>query len=258
MLEHLHPNIEGCFTMADAFYETMRSHRFITDTWNSSQLNTGVNYRKSWGYTPLDSVYADLRVRILKGGWPFQPKSATNTALLSFRQKTKVDSVALKVWQQKSYTLERAHFDLAVYYESQNDLRRAFNEYNALVCLTPYNVSPYIKAAEVLIKAGRLNQAFPILHQSLLLENTAYAQKWIGQILLNRNNINEALPFLERAYKMGQKDPQLLYNLSGAYAMSSQFDKARIRLDELYQINPNFPDAEYLRQQLDRIRAQNK
>jgi tetratricopeptide (TPR) repeat protein len=257
MLEHLHPNIDGYFIMADAFYETMRGSGFISDEWDSSQVTRRSSYRKTWGYTPLDSVYAGLRVRILKGGWPFQPKSSPNMALLSFRQKTKVDSLAVRMWQDRSYNLERAHFDLAVYYESKNDLRRAFDEYNALVCLTPYNVSPYIKAAEILIKAGRLNQAFPILNQSLQLESTMYAQKWIGQILLNRNNINEALPYLERAYNLDKRDPQLLYNLSGAYAMSSEFEKARARLNELEKINPNFPDAEHLRQQLDRILGKN-
>jgi tetratricopeptide (TPR) repeat protein len=258
MLEHLHPNSDGYFIMADAFFNTMRDQKMIDADWDSTRIPDFSSFKKTWGYTSLDSVYAALRIQILKGGWPFQPKSAPNKALLAFRRKNIVDSIAVRIIQDKLYNLEHAHVDLAVYYVDRNIYPQAFAEYNALVCLTPYNVSPYIKAAEVLIKAGKLNQAFPILNQSLQLENTVFAQKWMGQILLNQNRIDDAIPYLERAYQADHKDPQLLFNLSGAYALSSEFEKARKLLYDLEKIDPDFPNADNLEDQLDRILGHQK
>jgi lysophospholipase L1-like esterase len=65
MLEHLHPNAEGYFVMADGFFEAMRSHGFIATRWDSSAIKPAAYYRSTWGFTSLDSAYAALRIRIL-------------------------------------------------------------------------------------------------------------------------------------------------------------------------------------------------
>jgi hypothetical protein len=45
----------------------------------------------------------------------------------------------------------------------------------------------------------------------------------------------------------------LLYNLSGAYVLDGQYKKAAETLDKLMAIQPNFPDADILKNRLDRI-----
>jgi tetratricopeptide (TPR) repeat protein len=250
MLEHLHPNIDGYFLMAEAFYETMRRNGFITDKWPERNFQI---FRKKWGYTELDSLYGNLRIRILKGGWPFEPKEAPNKALLNYIPISKADSLAVKVWMEDDFNLERAHFEMAKYYETQRYYLQAFHEYRALICLTPYNASPYLNAADMLIKIGRLEEALPILLKSLPLENTHFANKWVGQILLQQSRVKESIGYLEEALKLNARDPQLLYNLSGAYALDGQYKKATGTLDKLMAIQPNFPDADILKNQLDQL-----
>ena len=80
-----------------------------------------------------------------------------------------------------------------------------------------------------------------------------FANKWIGQILLQDNQVKEAIPYLEKAYSLSNNDPQLLYNLSGAYALNSQYSKAKSILNILYEVNPRFPEADLLKKQLDQI-----
>ena len=80
-----------------------------------------------------------------------------------------------------------------------------------------------------------------------------FANKWIGQILLNDGKIKEAIPYLENAYNISKNDPQLLYNLSGAYALNSQYREAKTILNILYEVNPRFPGADLLKNQLDKI-----
>lgn len=253
ILEHLHPNINGYFLLADAFFNAMRANNFISDTWRTEKMPSMPDYKKSWGYTELDSLYGDLRIRILKGGWPFQPKSAPNRALINYHPTTKAESLAVEIWVDKKFTLERAHVEMAVFYENRKEYLNTFKEFNALICLTPYNISPYLEAAKVLVEARKLDRVLPILYKSLKIEETAYANKWIGQILLDDGLIKESLPYLKRAYEMNSTDPQVLYNLSGGYALNAQYDKAQETLNKLYSIDPNFPDAAILKKQLDQI-----
>ena len=74
MLEHLHPNIDGYFLMADAFYNIMRQKKLISDKWDERYIKSSSYYRDHWGFTTLDSVYASLTILQLKGGWPFKKK----------------------------------------------------------------------------------------------------------------------------------------------------------------------------------------
>jgi len=252
MLEHLHPNIDGYFLMAEAFFETLHQHRLISGQWDSLKIKSADYYRSHWGYTDLDSLFGNLRIQVLRGGWPFQPRTAPNKALTDYQPQSRADSLAVKVWEDNNYTLERAHVDLAEYYERKNDFWRAFREYLALIHFTPFNISPYLRAADARIKVQDLSGALPLLQESLTIEETVFAHKWIGQIFLTQNRPKDALFHLEKAYQNSPSDLQLLYNLSGAYALDSQFKKSRAMLDRLLSLAPNFPDADILQAQLEK------
>ncbi|MCB0275376.1 MAG: tetratricopeptide repeat protein [Calditrichaeota bacterium] len=253
MLEHLHPNISGYFLMAEAFFQSMREQSMISPNWPVGRLSNSADYQRNWGKTAVDSLYGDLRIRILKGGWPFKPKSEPNRALLDYRPTTLAESLAVRVWQDDTFNLERAHVELANHYEKKRDYDAAFEEYKALMALTPYNSSPFLRGADMLIKGQRFNQALPVLRESLKREESAFANKWIGTILLNNNRIQQSLPFLEKAVKMAGDDPQLLYNLSGAYALDQQFEKALETLNLLFRVDPNFPEAALLKRQVEQV-----
>ncbi len=255
-IEHLHPNIDGYFLMANAFFQSMRKNKMISSKWLDYKISPASYYRNAWGFTPLDSLYGDLRIKILKGGWPFKPKSAPNRAILNYIPVTKPESLAVKVWDELNFSLERGHVELAQYYQKQKNYKLAYEEYRALICLTPLNVSPYLKAADMLIKGGNFRSAFSLLKKSQSLEETFYANKWIGQILLNYNEVKQSLPYLEKAYKQDPADPQILYMLSGAYALNAQYKSAKEILNKLYKIAPDFRDPMNLRQQLSRITKQ--
>lgn len=251
-LEQLHPNIDGYFKMAEAFFESMRNNRMISPHWRDT-ISPASYYRATWGFTPLDSLYGDLRIRILQGGWPFKPKSAPNRAIIDYVPVSKAESLAVKVWSQPDYTLAHGHIEMAEYYEKIKRYDLAYAEYRALICLTPLNVSPYLRAADMLIKGGNLRSAFIVLKKSLTLAESFFANKWIGQILLSFNDVEQSIPYLEKAHAEAPGDPQLLYSLSGAFALTAQYQKAKAKLDELYRIAPGFQDPFNLKGQLDRL-----
>jgi tetratricopeptide (TPR) repeat protein len=253
MLEHLHPNADGYFLMAEAFFDEMYRQRFVEAVWDSSRIKPASYYRENWGYTELDAAYADIRIRILKGNWPFKPKWAVNRALLDYHPGTRAESLAVSIWSDKDKSLEQSHVELAEYYEKKRRYEKAFEEYRALIHLTPFNVSPYLRAAKMLIERKQFDRALPFLHASLKYEDTAYANKWLGQIYLEAGQVKEALPFLEKATKKAPKDPQLIYNLSGAYALNHQYNEAKATLKRLEELRPNFPGAADLKRQLEKL-----
>lgn len=253
MLEHLHPNIEGYFLISDAFFHAMEENGFISAVWDKERIKSNSNYREHWGFTDLDSLYGDFRIRLIKGGWPFKPKSVINRTLLDYHPSTKAESLVVKMASDRRYLLDNAHLELGDYFMKRKEYLRAYKEFNALICLKPFGISCYLEAAKALIEANEFDRVLSILYKSLEIGQTVYANKWIGQILLNDGFAEKSLPYLKKAYQMNSADTQVLYNLSGAYALNAQYLKAKETLDELWVINPNFPDAAILKRQLDHI-----
>ena len=239
IVDHLHPNIPGYFLMADAFFQTMRENNFITDNWDSTRIKPASFYLNNWVLTGLDSAYADLNIKYLKGGWPFKPKTSPNHSLNYFNPTTKAESWALKILQDESVSLESAHLELAKYYVKQKNYGRAFREYRSLIYIIPFDIELYKPAAESLFKLNRFSYALPLLYQSLKVKETAFANKWIGQILLEEGKQKEALPYLEKLYNMKSDDPQLLWYLYRVYLLNSQREKAQQTLNKLRMIMPN-------------------
>ncbi|MEJ5351962.1 MAG: SGNH/GDSL hydrolase family protein [Melioribacteraceae bacterium] len=215
MLEHLHPNIDGYFLIAKAFYNTLKSNNFIDTFWND------INFaqEKNFGFTKLDSVYADLSVKRLKNGWPFAPKNKLNNFFDEFIPSNILEELSIKILKDPEYSIETAHLDLGKYYEQKNQLDEALNEYYALICSIPQEVEFQINAAAVLIKMKKYDLAFDLLKNSLSYKKTSFAYKWLGQIELLRNKYPQAINYLKNAY---MNDSQVIFNLSRAYYYNNQ------------------------------------
>lgn len=239
IVDHLHPNIDGYFLMAEAFLQGMRKKHLFSDEWDSTRIKPSSYYHNNWVLTGLDSAYADLNIRYLKNGWPFKPKSQHNQALENYRPATKAESMALKILQDETVSLESAHLELAKYYVKQKQYEKAFREYSALIYIIPFDISLYQPAAMLLFKLNRFERALPLLYQSLKVKETAFADKWIGQILLRDGDHKQALPYLEKSYKIKSDDPQLLWYLSRAYLSNGQSGKSDEILIKLKKIIPD-------------------
>ena len=238
IVDHLHPNIDGYFLMADAFFQEMRKSNLISDAWDFTRIKPASYYHNHWALTELDSVYANLNIRSLKGGWPFKPKSLPNHSLNDYQPKTMVQSLALKILQDESVSLESAHLDLAKYYVKNKQYEQAFREYRALIYLIPFDINLYQPAIMSLFRMNQFERALPLLFQSLKVKETAFATKWVGQILLKKGKTREALAYLEKSYNIKDNDPQLLWYLFRAYTLNGQPQKAAKRLNELKRITP--------------------
>jgi tetratricopeptide (TPR) repeat protein len=238
MIDHLHPNINGCFLMADAFYQSMRRQGFITSAWPQAYIKPSAYYREMWPITAVDSIYVDLLIRHLKSGWPFKTKNSKNTVLQDFIPLTFVDSlVQLVIYDELN--LAQAHQQMAKYYRERNNLAKAEEEYKALFQIINADEMSYINRAEILIAHHAHDKALQLLYTSIESHETAMALKRIGQIHLDMGRTDEAVPYLQRAYALSPYDSHLVYLLAKSYAVTGQRKAALETVRALKSIDPS-------------------
>ncbi len=225
ILEHLHPNVDGHFLMADGFYQTIRAEGYISSKWDSNLIQPIENYKKDWGMTALDTVHGNLSIRWLKGGWPFQPKELHNTSLETYKPRNKIDSVALKVLVNRKTGIEVGHLDMAKYYQKHKEYENAYREYRALIYTIPHEVMFYEGTAQMLFKLNRDEEAISILEESLIIRKNDFAIKHLARLYLQQGDVNKSLFYLAKAETELTKDKEYLNILAHAYIASGQLDK---------------------------------
>ena len=226
MVDHLHPNIDGYFLMAEAFFQTLQQHRFIADSWDSTRIKPIEYYKQHWGITRLDTTCAELNIMYLKGGWPFKPKGTVNQTLSQVKLNTKVDSLAFHILTNDQFSIETGHYQLAQYYEKMGVVEDSYNEYNALCHSIPWETLFLDGAARTLMRLKRGDEAQPFLYKSLEVRESVFANKWLGKILVDQKKYAEAIPYLEKADGGRGKDVQVLLSLRTAYKNSDREEMA--------------------------------
>ncbi len=72
----------------------------------------------------------------------------------------------------------------------------------------------------------QFERALPYLNQYYALRPDAFSSKWLGIIQLSIGKVKEAVKYLEASRKFDNTDPQVHYNLAGAYALNKEYQKA--------------------------------
>lgn len=240
MTEHLHPNPEGYFRIADAFYDALQAQHAV-GAWTGPVDEAAA--RAEVLLTPVDSLVGIYRVRHLMNSWPFQPPGVVVPDTI--HAASPVEEIARDLYLERIHWRE-ANDRLVRYYEEQGDYHRALQATLAHVQEYPFVPGPYLAAGNLLVKQRRYDEALVYFEASNDLEESAPAQRMIGSILLQRGNRAEAIPRLERAVALAPEDATALYNLAGAYALDRQLDRARTTAQRLLQLRPDHADGRRL------------
>jgi len=242
MVEHLHPNIDGYFLMADAFFQEMKANHLIADNWNNDRIKPSSYYRRNWGFTALDSLFADQRIRKLKASWPFTPNSLDNQWRDTYIPKSFIDSVA---FNNSSY-YESKHIFLAEYFSSIGKDSLAFNEYLSLIKTHPYLFQLYIDAIPYLISQTKYLQALELLSSAPNISDlysyyytSGTLNQKIGKSRSAIQEFNQAIAFTSE-----RKDKEkALIALFRIYKLTDDHVNAQKTLSLIKGINPNYvPD----------------
>lgn len=234
--EHLHPNIDGYFLIADAFYSAIIDKQLIGKL-NPQNFKSTEYYRSNWGFTELDSLTAVLSVNKIKAGWPFKPEGEANNFITDYKPKGIVDSLAYQSVRYTDITPESAHRFLAKVYIAQNAPEKAVREYMANLRIQPYNIDNYIDAGNLLFQTGQYDKALEILLQALKINRDTYILSLIGETYLSNKDFTKAITYLEEVVKSDpdynkKKMIKLLYE---AYNQGGETTKA----NDLFSKNKN-------------------
>jgi lysophospholipase L1-like esterase len=271
MLEHLHPNAKGYFLMGASFAQAMLENERLAE-WVHPPLNnieserqTGNGlieqnlikqefeaYEQGMYLSDFDHRVAYHRVRTLKQGFPFVLSNNARPYQQGYKPTGPADSLAfLAVHASKSW--DESKVELGGIYERNNEPEKAFLEYMGLIRNQPWNDSPYVFAARVRLNQNDFDAAEPLLEQAYSIQpKEGYTTKMLGAIMVQKGDLERGITLLLESRALSPRDPQMLYNLSGAYGLNKNYTKALEIAEEVIAINPNFPGIQQWKAQLQR------
>jgi len=244
ILEHLHPNLDGYFLLADAFYEALRASPLLD---RRAPPVPEADARRAILVTPLDSVLASIQVRRLLNNWPFQPPGVTRPDTL--RANNPVEELALDVLQGRRAWLD-ATAALGARYESQGNYPAALHVALTLIQEQPYRAQPYLLAGNLLVRQERYPEAFGYFQLAEARQPTAEARRMMGRLLFRTGRPADAEAWLQKALVLDARDQAALFDLALVYAATRRPSEARAALQRLLQLNPQHPGATQLLERL--------
>lgn len=259
MTDHLHPTFEGYKLIGKSYFDVMIKNNLLPKTQqeniDESKLDSLVN---SLTYiTKLDSIISNYRILVLKNDWPFSEPKSVVYMLKLFNQKNFIDSIAVKVLDNR-YSWERAHREASEYYLATQNYYEFCREINVLINQYPFVKEYYSFAVEQLLFAKRFDDVYQFLVKGHKRFPQALYAKWIGIIDLSKEKIDSAVFYLNVSIKLSSNDAQVHFNLAGAYIKKKMFNEALNSINNCLAINPNYPDANRLKGQLGQITKLNR
>ena len=251
MTEHVHPNIDGNFLMAEAFYtEILKSGVIAAE---NQDRGYSISYiKRNYGYTELDSMTAQHRVHTLKGNWPFikNGESEVNYLLMHIPNSYN-DSLTFAALKNKKLALSDVRLELAQKQEKNGQYYLAFKEYDALIRTNPYFAVNYRDAANCLIQLADLPLALKYFKKSLEYEESGFAMFKMGEIYFFMGDYNNAILNFEKAFPLIPDDKKLIVLVKSyiACAYGNNREKAKAIAAELKKVKAekylNIPPKTY-------------
>ncbi|HMN48912.1 MAG TPA: tetratricopeptide repeat protein [Ignavibacteriaceae bacterium] len=244
MVDHLHPNLDGYKLLAKSFYQKMLlSNCLPSNPKNISDEKQESILSAAYPLTKLDSALGKIEIERLTRNFPFVPKGSVTYNINDYKANNFIDSVA-KSTLLKLITWEEAHAKVAQWYWDKREVKNFLREINAIIAERPYDDEPYDYLTTKLISNQLYDEAKPYLEKLNSLKPSAFTNKWLGQIALNKNSFKEAITYLNKSLQFNNSDPQVWYNLAGAYYNSGQLDEAINALKNCLRISPNYKPAQ--------------
>lgn len=248
MLEHLHPNDTGYHLMGRTFFEAIDQTGYFGRSAQPGRLQSWDEYKERMYLSEFDQRSVWHRLQLLMQAWPFV-KNQTMDYRKGYHPVGKVDSAAFH-FVNGDLTWDKAKVEIADWYEKRGEYDKALVEYHGLMRDQPHNDSPYLFAARILLDQGDYAQALPLLEAAYRISPSAYGMKMLGALEVDRGNLDRGIELLEKSLEMKADDPQTTFNLSGAWALKGDFDKARDYARRTESLSARFPGLQAWKQQL--------
>jgi tetratricopeptide (TPR) repeat protein len=241
LTEHVHPNIEGQFLMAQTFFNAIKKSGLIDSVVINKNLES---YKTNWGYTVLDSLIGEYRIKQLKSYWPFASLESTVTFRDTHKVTSVIDSLAYSVLLSSTPNVEKMHEFMANRYLNQGQLEQALKEYIALIGINPYWSYYYNKAADVLLKLNDLYAAEQLINESMRFTPTYFTFLMKAEMQMLKHDFESAIIFYGLAREHSESDEdkaKALEKLYLAYTYSGQLAELKSIEKQLNKLGLSIP-----------------
>ncbi|MDE2826368.1 MAG: tetratricopeptide repeat protein [Bacteroidota bacterium] len=248
MLEHLHPNLDGYFVLADAFYDVIYEYRIGGEHMNYIPREVA---RSEVLFTKVDSIFGELRLQKLLNSWPFQPLDTPPARILDTNRGSSIAEELAHALDDGEMTWFDATNQLRTHYAEQGAYHLALKASLALLQEYPYLPLPYAYAADILAAQGRLDEATDYYGAANDLEESAGIHFRLGILSQRKRQLDLAEEHFERAAILDPEVPEFQFQLARNHMLRGDWTGASEAVQELLKLNPNHESGLALQRLLD-------
>ncbi len=162
ILEHLHPNAEGYFVLADAFYGALAATE-LGGSYEGAVTSAAFERRRT-SITAVDRIAGERRAEVLMSNWPFT-RDASESAIRTVqptipttKPKNKIERLARRMEKQKISWTEAMQKALD-YYRKAEDYEEAVRVALNLAETYPLAAAQSMEAGRLLSVLGRYQES---------------------------------------------------------------------------------------------------
>ncbi|MDB4871570.1 MAG: hypothetical protein JWL97_2574 [Gemmatimonadales bacterium] len=238
-LEHVHPTAAGQALIGRVFVESLLHSGLLGSHADTTRLRPWDAYARGTDLTPFDERIAYHTTQTLKSRWPFVPASEQVDYRGKYVPANLLDSLAFAVSAGARW--EVAKFRLGEDYERRMQFDSAAAEYAGLARDAPLTNEPWLFVARALGREGKTRDAEDALKRAVAIRPTPTALNVLGTRAAQRRELPTAISYFEQSLVLEPAQPQVLYELSLAYAMSRKIGPARDAAVRLSRMAPTYP-----------------
>ncbi len=199
MLEHVHPNLDGYFLIAEAFYRTLKEKDIFGQVVHDTEFK---EFQKEMPLTIVDSLMGAYTIQVMRESWPFNEPYKDD---IFGETKSKQEEIA-GMLTINQITWDEAMEELYRFYQSNNDLLNAIKVAEATVLEHPLNDVLAAKAGQLISKNGDYEKALFYYKKSFDINRSPSLARRIAQNLIQLGKLEEAKQYLNFSFEQDRTD----------------------------------------------------
>jgi lysophospholipase L1-like esterase len=239
-LEHVHPNQRGYLLLAELYFAALRHENFLGRKADMSRFAGWDAYASRMSLTDLDQRIAYHTIKTVTTRWPFVPVSKQLDYRGTYQPTDFMDSVAFTV-SRGGMQWAQAKIAVASRMVAAGETDKAVAEFQGLIRDEPRIEIGWELAARALLSAKDAVRARPYLERAHAVKPTPFTSSSLAAIEMEEKKPERAIPLLEEALQFDPNNPNAMYQLSMAYALTRNVAGARGMALRLAQVAPQYP-----------------
>ncbi len=247
IFEHLHPNARGHFFIAKEYAMLMRKHGLLAspEEWAKCDTVTDDFLWQHRHVTEVDEFLAVRKTEFLTSRWPFKSPPST---VMPIKETDTLRFIAEQAARNQIGWVT-AHENAAEYYMQHHDFINTEKEYETIMSQFPLDITAYLKLAQLCFMQKDFPKTEKTLLASLQIQQTAFANRILGDISIKQKRPEKAIHYYEELSKFlvsPTVSAENAYMLAFAYLLTEKTEPAIRVLQQTINRYPTYQPAKEL------------